>query len=330
MNNLPFPSRSYHILESWLNSGVLEDGIWKQTIAGVPQGGIISPLISNHVLNGLQDALFIGCSKTQKINLGTWRKRRSRIDEKEMGAGKYVKHWHSFRSIRTSRGFVRYADDFVIITTDFRDVDIIKQNLIGFLSPRGIEINWDKSDIFEWTANKKWNFLGFTFHKIQKAHRHGLIVSRTDLKENRNLIYPERGSLQQVKRNIKDLINKSRNLSAAELISKLNPIIRGWTYYYMLGNGTNFVYSLDHFIWTRLRVWLIKKYPTTSRRLLYKNFFGTQICKKEAEKIRKEYSTKGFSFLTDNSKFIDISPVRLKWHFRSKIESESHRSNIRW
>jgi len=98
----------------------------------------------------------------------------------------------------------------------------------------------------------------------------------------------------------------------------------------MLGNGTNFVYSLDHFIWTRLRVWLIKKYPTTSRRLLYKNFFGTQICKKEAEKIRKEYSTKGFSFLTDNSKFIDISPVRLKWHFRSKIESESHRSNIRW
>ncbi len=53
-------------------------------------------------------------------------------------------------------------------------------------------------------------------------------------------LYPNRKKMIEFVARIKDIIHESQNLSAMELISKLNPIIRGWSNYYNLDNSSRY------------------------------------------------------------------------------------------
>ncbi len=116
------------VLHKWLRAGYVENGIQYPTRKGVPQGGIISPTLSNLVLDGLENA--VRCAVP----------RRSRTN------------------------FIRYADDF-IITGKSKTIleDAVRPVVEGFLAERGLSLSPEKTLVTHITDG--FTFLGQTFCK---------------------------------------------------------------------------------------------------------------------------------------------------------------------
>jgi RNA-directed DNA polymerase len=101
-------------LKKWLKAGYIEKGRLFPTLKGTPQGGIISPIIMNMVLDGLETAI-----------------------------NKQFPRWKNLKV-----NFVRYADDFIITAND---KDVITNQIIplvkDFLKERGLRLSDEKSKI---------------------------------------------------------------------------------------------------------------------------------------------------------------------------------------
>jgi len=121
-----FPARG--LIAQWLKAGFMEDGIIHPTTAGTPQGGILSPLLANIALHGMEAALGIsryaqGCIK------------------------------------RGSRVLVRYADDFVVFCASQSEAEQTKIDLQRFLNVRGLNLSEEKTRIVH--LKEGFNFVGF-------------------------------------------------------------------------------------------------------------------------------------------------------------------------
>ena len=125
LENIPMDKT---VLHKWLKAGYVEDGIHYPTRKGVPQGGIISPTISNMVLDGLEETVRCAVQRRCRIN------------------------------------FVRYADDF-IITGKSKSIldDSIQPVVEGFLRERGLELSSEKTVVTR--IKDRFTFLGQTFRK---------------------------------------------------------------------------------------------------------------------------------------------------------------------
>lgn len=130
-----FPGRE--LIRGWLKSGVMEKGRFAQTEEGTPQGGVISPLLMNVALNGMEEAA--GC--------------------------RYVKNG-SHPEPRTARDapvLVRYADDFVALCHSESDAYQVKERLKQWLEPRGLRFNEEKTQVVH--AAHGFDFLGFNLRR---------------------------------------------------------------------------------------------------------------------------------------------------------------------
>nr|YP_009185223.1 putative reverse transcriptase, intron maturase and HNH endonuclease [Bracteacoccus giganteus]ALO63563.1 putative reverse transcriptase, intron maturase and HNH endonuclease [Bracteacoccus giganteus] len=129
------------ILWEWLSCGYVERDDNKEvheTLRGVPQGGILSPLLSNLTLDGLEDHI---------------RKRIAESPSKSKGAG-----------------FCRYADDMVCFTTTRENADTAVEAIKEFLVARGLEIKEAKSRITN-VNSESFEFLGYKFSKVYRHNR---------------------------------------------------------------------------------------------------------------------------------------------------------------
>jgi len=138
-DNIPLDKK---VLTTWLKSGFIEKQKLFPTHAGTPQGGIISPVLANMTLDGLQKHIYqavgINFSPTKRIL-----------------KNKYQIH------------LVRYADDFIVTANN---AEILQSKIIPaideFLSIRGLELSSEKTVITN--INKGFNFLGFNFKKYNE------------------------------------------------------------------------------------------------------------------------------------------------------------------
>jgi RNA-directed DNA polymerase len=118
------------LLRAWLQAGYMDKGQLFPTSKGTPQGGLISPIIANLVLDGMQQA--IAQAVPQKV---------SKVH------------------------FVRYADDFVATSASKESLEQkVKPALTAFLTPRGLELSEQKTVITH--ISKGFNFLGHTVRKF--------------------------------------------------------------------------------------------------------------------------------------------------------------------
>lgn len=121
------------VLEKWLKSGFMEKGSLFPTIDGVPQGGVASPVISNMVLDGLED-LVRGTTSFRKAN---------------------------------SINFIRYADDFIVTANNRKGLEeIVIPKINDFLKPRGVALSEEKTKITHITEG--FDFLGQTIRKFKR------------------------------------------------------------------------------------------------------------------------------------------------------------------
>lgn len=128
-----FPAKE--LVKQWLKAGIMDKGIFADTDKGTPQGGVISPLLANIALHGMETAMGV-----------TYRKR-----------GNYV-------SIKSKRAVVRYADDFVIFAETRKDARAAKHEIAQWLKGVGLELSEDKTSIRH--LRDGFDFLGFTIRQF--------------------------------------------------------------------------------------------------------------------------------------------------------------------
>jgi RNA-directed DNA polymerase len=222
------------LIGKWLRAGVLEEGERQRNIVGVPQGGVISPLLANIYLH---------------YALDLWITRKVRRDL----AGRIY--------------LIRYADDFVIGCTDREDARKVWEKLPDRLKQFGLELSPEKSRLMEFgrkaylegreNGNRlsTFDFLGFT-HYMTRSRKGGARMGRKTIGQR------HRTSLID----LNDKLRKLRNLlSFRELYMRLCRILTGYyNYYGFAGNAA----TLNKFAYAVGRMW----YKWLNRRSQRKSF----------------------------------------------------------
>jgi len=193
-------------VKAWLKAGILVNFKGNRTEihteAGTPQGGIISPLLANIALHGLEKAV----SKS----------------------GVYL---------------VRYADDFLVLCNEEKELFEAKVKVESFLEEIGLELSESKTRItFSGDSSKRRikgvDFLGYNFVNY-KVGMHSSAKNRLGIATG--WTYRCRPSYKSIKAhldNIKNITKKAKGQNQEVLISKLAPVIRGWTRYFSVSSAT--------------------------------------------------------------------------------------------
>jgi RNA-directed DNA polymerase len=128
-----FPARG--MVAQWLKAGVVEQGRLQRPEEGTPQGGVVSPLLLNVALHGMEAVA--GARYT---------------------AGKYAGEIMTGCPV-----LVRYADDFVALCHTRQEALEVKARLASWLAPRGLSFNEDKTRVV--SLDEGFDFLGFTVRR---------------------------------------------------------------------------------------------------------------------------------------------------------------------
>ncbi len=223
-------------IRGWLKSGLIEFGNYYQTKTGTPQGGIISPLLANIALDGME-----------------------RLFGAENSKGNYVvpsSRLHENKGIN----LIRYADDFVVVApTKDRLISHVLPLLRSFLRKRGMVLNDAKTEIVH--RDEGFDFLGFN---IRQHHGKG---------RTKCLARPSKKAIKRHLEHIKMMISMNKQMNADELVSKLNPIIRGWANYYCYSTAKKIFNYIDYRIWLMLWGWCLRRHPRKGKQWIRHRYF---------------------------------------------------------
>jgi RNA-directed DNA polymerase len=220
------------ILQKWLKSGYMEKHVLHETTGGTPQGGIISPALSNCALDGLERLLQEKFpTKRPLSSLG--------------GKSPCV-------------NLIRYADDFIITgrTKELLEGEI-KPLVEQFLHERGLELSPAKTVITH--VRKGFDFLGQNVRKYPNG---------------KLLIKPSEKNVKTFLGGIRKTIKAALGMSAADLIHKLNPKIRGWTNYHRHVVSQRTFARVDHHIFSSLWRWARRRHPNKNTRWCKQKYFA--------------------------------------------------------
>jgi len=153
--------------------------------------------------------------------------------------------------------FVRYADDFIVTGATQEILEQkVKPALTAFLSLRGLELSEQKTVITH--ISKGFDFLGHTVRKF------GDKLLTTPAKSNRKALR------DKIRLCIQSALGKSQEL----LLHQLNPLIRGWAYYYRHGASSRTFSRLDHYVFWQLWRWAKRRHPNKSARWKQRKYFS--------------------------------------------------------
>jgi RNA-directed DNA polymerase len=211
--------RVLKLLRQWLAAGVLEDGVVRHPTAGTPQGGVISPLLSNiylHVLDTL-----------------------------------WMRHSASLGLL------VRYADDFVVMCATRAACEQAEQRVRVILARLGLELHPEKTRRVELYDGKEgFDFLGCHLHKRlsgriwEQERKRRYYLHRWPSQRAMVRIRQRVKELTPSSRCHADL---------RVVIGDLNPVLRGWGNYFRTGNAAQRFNQLDGYVWHRLRSLRVKR-----------------------------------------------------------------------
>ena len=211
--------RVLKLLRQWLEAGVMEDGVVLATVAGTPQGGVISPLLSNIYLHVL-DVLWT----RRSAPLGT---------------------------------LVRYADDFVVMCRTRKGCELAEERIRVILERLGLELHPEKTRRVELYDGKEgFDFLGCHLHKrlsgalLEKKGQRLYFLQRWPSRRSMKRIRQRVKGLTARSRCHADL---------RDIIADLNPVLRGWGEYFRTGNAARRFNRLDTYVWRRLKALRVKR-----------------------------------------------------------------------
>lgn len=220
-------------IAAWLKADIMVGYLNKpdeifHAMEGTPQGGIISPLLANIALHGMEEYI------------------------KEW----YAKQWYPFtglsrkvpmRDRKASIGFSRYADDFVITAPKCSDIEQIgKQVAIWLSEEAGLELSQAKTRIVNSTEG--FEFLGFHFISIKSGEEQYKIN-----------IHPSKSSKQRLLTKTRDIIQNNRSASSYNLVRLVTSRIIGWSNYFRYSECQKVFSNMDWAIYQQIRAWVFRR-----------------------------------------------------------------------
>jgi RNA-directed DNA polymerase len=227
-----FPARG--MVRAWLKAGVIESGEFTVTEEGTPQGGVISPVLLNVALHGMEQAAGV-------------RYRPSARNDAETVTGCPV--------------LVRYADDYVAMCHSREQAEQVRADLTAWLEPRGLRFNEDKTRIVH--VEDGFSFLGFDIRR--RVDRHG---------SGKLLITPSKESVKRLRKRLTADVRSMHGANAAAVVFRLNPVVRGWSAYYRSVVSGRIFSGLDHHVWHLTYRWARRSHPNKSRGWVVARYFG--------------------------------------------------------
>lgn len=205
--------RVLRLVRQWLRAGVMDEGRELRTIAGVPQGGVISPLLSNIYLSFLDRVWMRQCAHLGEL--------------------------------------VRYADDFVVMSRTAKEAEEAERRVKIILAKLKLELHPDKTRRVDLSWGRQgFDFLGCHLRKrlsgriwesqrkrVYFLHRWPSQRSMKRVRQRVKELTPRKRCHEDIRAVIKDV----------------NAVVRGWGNYFRTGNAANKFLDIDGYVVTRLR-----------------------------------------------------------------------------
>ena len=244
-------------IHAWLTAGIMDGKAYLRSDEGIIQGGVLSPLLMNIALHGMEEAV-TGVSSTHRgLDLPL---------------------------------LVRYADDLVVLHPDLHGLHQAAGRLRQWLATMGLQLNARKTRIvhtltpFEGQAG--FDFLGFALRHYPLAHppnapqQGKALVTRWFAPRQQHLaprfktvITPSDEASKRHLALISQRLAKLQTAPQAQVIRNLNPLIGGWAAYYRELVEPAVLHRYDEQVEQLLLKWAAQRHPGKGRDWLLKRYW---------------------------------------------------------
>lgn len=231
-------------IKAWLKSGVIDSGVMIETSFGTPQGGVISPLLANIALHGIEERIKLEFPNMSATGRSTW--------------------FHQKGVAFRTPNVIRYADDLVVLHSDKSVVEKCTEIITDWLKGIGLELKPSKTRIahtlypeLSEDGRAGFDFLGHHIQQYSAGKYRSNRDSQGRLLGYITLITPSKKTIKAHLQQVRRIIKIHRTSPQAALIKDLNPVIRGWTSYFFNSDAATVgdLSRLDHLTYLKLRKW---------------------------------------------------------------------------
>lgn len=231
-------------INTWLTAGVLDGNSYTPSQTGIAQGGILSPLLMNVALHGMEAVVTEGSVK-------------GRAGEQPL--------------------LIRYADDFVILHSDLKELQQAVRRVKHWLARIGLRLHADKTrfthTLTPYQGQVGFDFLGFNIRQqplkkspVSKSGREQPVRVET-------LVVPSQEANKRHMTVIEQRLQRLQADSQERVITELNPLILGWANYYNGVVAAPVMSRYDELLEQRLLRWAGKRHPGKAREWLFGRYW---------------------------------------------------------
>ena len=227
-------------VRGWFKAGIMDGTVYIPGEVGVAQGSVLSPLLLNITLHGME----------------------------EVAAGGKVSTYG-----RELPLLVRYGDDFVILHADLQELQRAEKRIQRWLATLGLQLQGQKTrtshTLTPFQGEAGFNFLGFHIYQVQaEGERKQEAADRL-----KTIINPGKEAIQRHNAAIEQKLRQGQNASQAQVIQDLNPLIVGWTSYYNGLVEAARMSQYDELMEQHLLNWASKRHPGQTREWLLNRYW---------------------------------------------------------
>ena len=224
-----------NVVEKFLKAGYVDNNVFYRSKVGTPQGGLLSPLLANIALTGMEEYLGISYNKITRKN--------GNITYNTKGIYRMV----------------RYADDFVIFAKSREEIEKVYDILKSYLKERGLVLAEDKTRIVH--ISEGFDFLGFeTRQRFTKDGYKCFIKPSKETQKNARIKISERFELM-------------KGHSVGDLINAINPLLQGLINYWKPMVSSVAFNKMDNYIWIKTKKFLTHLHPRKNWKWIRAKYF---------------------------------------------------------
>lgn len=223
-------------VKAWLKFGYVEYGEKDHTKCGTPQGRVISPLLANITLHGMEELIV-------------------KVADSLPGKKK---------ANRAALSLIRYADEFVILHDDRVVIEQCQEEITAFLATLGLNLSEAKTNItntlVDGDGKAGFDFLGFNIVQYPTSKHHAGKDRGGKLIEHKTIISPSEKSKRKHYERLAEIIDRHKSAPQEALIQHLNPVITGWCNYYKTVCSKATFSRIDHLLYEKLERWASRRH----------------------------------------------------------------------
>jgi RNA-directed DNA polymerase len=177
----------------------------------------------------------------------------------EEAAGvRYLAGTHAGHTAPGSPVVVRYADDLVALCHSREQAGQVRARLAAWLAPRGLAFNEDKTKVVH--LSEGFSFLGFDIRRYPG----GKLITK-----------PGKEAVKRFRRRLRTELRDLRGGNAAMVISRLNPVLRGWAAYYRTVVSKHTFTTIDSYLWWLTFKWAVREHRNKPKKWVTARYYGT-------------------------------------------------------